>query len=84
MSKIMELANQWAGALATHGVRKGDGWIELTCRDWNPYRELEAEVERTENLLRQALEALEGCYGHKTADGVRRTRAIVAIKEYLK
>ncbi len=37
----------------------------------------------TRQLLKQALDALEGCYGHTTSDGINRSRAIQAIREAL-
>ena len=37
----------------------------------------------TRQLLKQALAALEGCYGHTTSGGVNRCRAILAIRDGL-
>jgi|GEM_PF-5975831 len=36
-----------------------------------------------DDIIKLALKALEGCYGHTTGDGVKRTRAITAIRSAL-
>ncbi len=41
---------------------------------------IQTQMERQQDVMRVALEALEGCYGHTTRDGVKRTRAIQQLR----